>query len=132
MSEPTTPAIVAAGVAMGGVAGIAQSMPQIADISMICIAAIAGGAVQLSTMAHTDGAPYTKWQAAWYLLVTAGMALALTGVVAYAGERFFNLPHAITGMPIAFLIGARREWVLRKFTGTVDKATGTESSEVGK
>jgi hypothetical protein len=126
MSEPTSAAVATGTVAIFGLAGISAAMPQMADMALICICAAGGGAMQLSTIANKDGSAYNKAQAAIYLVVTAIMAIAMTGLIAFGVERMFGLSHVITGAPIAFLIGARREWVLAKVTGTVDKATGSE------
>jgi hypothetical protein len=126
MSEPTSAAVAAGTVAIFGFAGVSSAVPQMADLALICICAAGGSAMQLSTMVNKDGSAYTKMQAAIYLLVTAIMAVALTGLIGYGIERIFGLPHVMTGAPIAFLIGARREWVLAKVTGAVDKATGGE------
>jgi hypothetical protein len=126
MSEPTSAAVAVGTVTMFGIAGASTALPQLADIALICSCAIAGGAVQLSTITTKDGSPYSKLQAAIYLVVTAGMAMALTGILSFVIERVFGLPHVMTGMPIAFLIGARREWVLAKVVGSVDRATGGE------
>jgi hypothetical protein len=126
MSEPTSAAVAVGTVTMFGLAGASTALPQMADIALICSCAIAGGAVQLSTITTKSGEPYSKVQAAIYLIVTAGMAIALTSFLAYVIERAVGLPHVMTGAPIAFLIGARREWVLSKVVGSVDKATGGE------
>lgn len=131
MSEPTSAAAATGAVAIFGIAGVSSMMPQVADLALICICAAGGGAMQLSTITNKDGSAYTKAQAAIYLLVTAIMAVALTGLIGYGIERMFDLPPVITGAPIAFLIGARREWVLQKVTGAVDKATGTGQNGEG-
>jgi hypothetical protein len=114
MSEPTT-AVALGATAMAGVAGASMVSPTIASIAMIIVAAISGGAVQLSSQPIQS-----KASAAFYLAATAGMALALTGAIAYCLERFLNIPTIISGTPIAFMIGARREWVLSKIMGKVD------------
>jgi hypothetical protein len=115
MAEPTTATVGLAGIALAGVAGASTVNPTMAGLALIVVAAISGGAVQLSTQP-----PQTKGAAAFYLLSTAGMALALTGAVAYSAERFLGIPAVISGTPIAFMIGARREWVLSKITSKVD------------
>lgn len=125
MTEPTTTVTIGT-VAMGGAAGIAAAAPQFSDLAFLTVAAIAGAAVQLSSVTNANGQPQTKLQAAWYLLVTAGMAFALTSALALGLERLLGLDHTLTGMPIAFLIGARRQWVIAKLTGGIDKFTGTQ------
>lgn len=124
MSEPTSVVAVTGAAAIFGIASASSVMPEISQIAWICICAIAGGAVQLSTITTKSGEAYSKSQAAIYLIVTAGMAAALTSFLAYVIERAVGLPHLMTGAPIAFLIGARREWVLSKIIGSVDKFTG--------
>ena len=130
MSDPTTTAVVAGSASMLGVAGASVAMPDLSGVFVILACAVAGGALQLSTAVdpRTDQ-PYTRMGAAWYLLVTAGMAFALTGAIVYGLARWLNLPSEIVGMPVAFLIGARREWVLSKITGVGDKAIPTEKEQ---
>jgi hypothetical protein len=115
MTEPTTTAVGLGAVALAGVAGVSTVSPSIAGLALVVVAAISGGAVQLSTQE-----PQSKGAAAFYLATTAGMALALTGAIAYCAERFLSVPAVVSGTPIAFMIGARREWVLSKITGKVD------------
>lgn len=117
MTDPISPAVGLSAAAMAATAGVAAVSPNYGGLALIVVAAISGGAVQLSAQPNQS-----KLSAAFYLAATAGMALALTGFLAYGLERMFGVPAVITGTPIAFMIGARREWVLSKITGKVDSA----------
>jgi hypothetical protein len=130
MTEPTSTAVTAGAVSMLGVAGASAALPDLSGVFVILACAVAGGALQLSTAIDPrTSQPYTRLGAAFYLLVTAGMAFALTGAIAYCLTRWLDLPKEIVGMPVAFVIGARREWVLTKFTGMGDKVIPTDKGQ---
>jgi hypothetical protein len=118
MAGPTTTAAIGT-IAVAGAASLETVNPTYHNLALILMASIAGGLVQLSTV-KTE----TRMQAAFYLVSTAGMALALSGAIAWALEKYLALPSSIFCTVIAFMIGVRREWVLSKITGKVDQIVG--------
>jgi hypothetical protein len=124
MTEPTSSTVVAAGVALS--ATTAFVAPSYAQLALFVVVGVAGSALALSTKTHPDGTKLNKFEAMLYLATTAGMVLALTGSIAYGLERLANIPMAVSGSPLAFFMGARREWVLGMITGSAERVTGTK------
>ncbi|CAB4134822.1 hypothetical protein UFOVP275_20 [uncultured Caudovirales phage] len=118
MAEPTTTAVIGT-VAVASAASLAAANPTYHNLALILMASIAGGLVQLSTI-KTD----TRLQAAFYLISTSGMALALSGAIAWLLEKYASLPSSVFCTAVAFMIGVRREWVLSKIMGKIDNVAG--------
>lgn len=116
MAEPTAPVVASAFL---GVAGFIA--PQYRELAFIAAGAIAGSAFYLSSQPKMGLLENLK-----HISISTGIALFLSGLLSWLGQKYFEIPQGVSGGAIACIIGARTDWVMAKITGKVDKTLGAE------
>lgn len=111
MAEPNTGAFIATGVI------IAALGPVLGPALLITFGAVAG-----SLLAMSKAETMTRWQAARFLAVGVLVALTITGAVAWALERWLDVPTNVALMPVAAIIGAARTALLQVMDKLVELA----------
>lgn len=81
--------------------------PLIAPTVLIVFGAVAGSVWTMSK-AETDG----RWSGVRYVFVGVLLAMTITSFSAWMVEFFFKIPTSVALMPLAALIGARRDALL--------------------
>lgn len=111
MAEPNTGAFVATGVI------IAALGPVLGPALLITFGAVAG-----SLLAMSKAETMTRWEALKFLGVGVLVALTITSAVAWALERWLEVPTNVALMPVAAIIGAARTALLQVMDRLVELA----------
>jgi hypothetical protein len=108
MGDITTPA-TAAGVAAPSLLllFIAHLGPELGPIALIAFAAAAGSLLPL--MKRREG---SRWDGIVYVATAVFLALVFVGPVAWACEKYFEVPASIALAPLAAVVGIYRDQLL--------------------
>ena len=108
MSEPSTTTFAVTGM-------VATALgPVLGPWALIVFGAVAGS---LLSMSRTPTAGVLD--AVKFIVVGVVLACAITGSVAWAAEKYLEIPGYITLVPVAFLIGAARDALATAAQGIV-------------
>ncbi len=99
--EPTTSTFIVTGVVA------ALLGPVLGPYALIAFGAVVGS---LLAMSRTPTA--TRWEGVKFILVGVLVALSITGPVIWAVERYTDVPGNVALVPVAFVIGAARNYLL--------------------
>jgi hypothetical protein len=118
MSEPAGPvsfSLLGAAVALAG--------PVLGPYALIVFAAMVGALLALSK-ASTDG----HWAGLRYVALASAIALLITGPICWALATYLGVPANIALIPVAFLLGAKRDALLDFLNQLLDAAAAAFTS----
>ena len=121
MAEPSTTTFIVT----GGVAAILG--PILGPYTLIAFGAVAGS---MLAMGRTPTA--TRSEAVKFVAVGVFIALAITGIFAWALEKYFSIPSNIALVPVAAIIGAGRNGLLSVIDSLLAAVASAGSKRIDK